>query len=593
MSKLDIKFTRLTPFKRCVIQNFPFIEEDFDALTNYGLLCKIVEYLNNVINSQNEVQGVTEEIVTAFNNLYDYVHDYFENLDVQDEINNKLDEMTEQGQLADIISQYLNSTAVFGYNNLSDMKNAENLVNGSYARTMGYYAKNDGGGALYKIRTVTNDDVIDEGFIVAMNDAQNQLVAELIIENNEVNVKQFGAYGDGTHDDTTAISNSLSKGGNVHLPSGSYKLTSKINLSNITANIYGDGSVGGRGGATAYVPSTTIISPTNEFAFKTAYPKRNYFTHLRFDGKGIDELAGGVYECDFLGSVGIYYLRGRCDKCYFGCSGTGINTSIDSVITNCTFGDCGTAISLHGSDNRIINNRIDWNNLGIELTSASYNTIEGNIFDRNTTYGITIDNGCHHNNITGNLFERNLINHIKGALYDVTLNSNKFVKKIIIDGDETSDVLPTTAFDFSDFFNSSLVGNEIYADKVNKTTIQLSNTSSAVGNIVNNKNTDFIYTKLGDLTVGANTVGVLDVQWSAIKANILNLPNGANFSLANIEVRDGNIRNYIGSDIITDLNYDPYWNIQVVVNNNTSSSKTYNIYAKFDQINIFKLDFTS
>ena len=107
MSNLDIKFKRLTPFKRCVIQNFPFIEADFDALTNYGLLCKIVEYLNQVIASQNEVQGVTEEIVTAFNNLYDYVHDYFENLDVQEEIDNKLDEMFEDGTLEQIVSTYL------------------------------------------------------------------------------------------------------------------------------------------------------------------------------------------------------------------------------------------------------------------------------------------------------------------------------------------------------------------------------------------------------------------------------------------------------------------------------------------------------
>ena len=33
----------ITPFKRWTIQNFPFIEEDFDAITNYQLLCKIVE----------------------------------------------------------------------------------------------------------------------------------------------------------------------------------------------------------------------------------------------------------------------------------------------------------------------------------------------------------------------------------------------------------------------------------------------------------------------------------------------------------------------------------------------------------------------
>lgn len=105
MSNLDIKFKRLTPFKRCVLQNFPFIEEDFDALTNYGLLCKIVKYLNDVIASQNEVQGVTEEIVTAFNNLYDYVHDYFDNLDVQEEINNKLDEMVADGTLATLFEQ--------------------------------------------------------------------------------------------------------------------------------------------------------------------------------------------------------------------------------------------------------------------------------------------------------------------------------------------------------------------------------------------------------------------------------------------------------------------------------------------------------
>lgn len=108
MSNLDIKFKRLTPFKRCVLQNFPFIEEDFDALTNYGLLCKIVEYLNKVISSQNEVQGVTEELVTAFNNLYDYVNNYFDNLDVQDEINNKLDQMVEDGTLKNFIDEYFN-----------------------------------------------------------------------------------------------------------------------------------------------------------------------------------------------------------------------------------------------------------------------------------------------------------------------------------------------------------------------------------------------------------------------------------------------------------------------------------------------------
>lgn len=189
MSNLDIKFKRLTPFKRCVIQNFPFIEADFDALTNYGLLCKIVEYLNQVIASQNEVQGVTEEIVTAFNNLYDYVHDYFDNLDVQEEINNKLDAMVEDGTLQEIITTYIQSNVAWTFDTVADMQASTNLIEGSYARTIGYYSANDGGGALYKIKSSTGVTA-DEAFIVTVND---DLVAEMVIENDTVNFRQLGA----------------------------------------------------------------------------------------------------------------------------------------------------------------------------------------------------------------------------------------------------------------------------------------------------------------------------------------------------------------------------------------------------------------
>lgn len=196
------KTTKIPLFRRCVIQNFPFIEEDFDALTDYGLLCKVVEYLNKVIEQTNTTTTQVEELSVAFNNLKDYVDHYFDNLDVQEEINNKLDEMAEQGVLSDIISQYLNSTAIFAYDTLANMKNAENLVNGSYARTLGYSTKNDGGGALYKIRNITNDDIIDESFIVEMNDSQNQLVAEYI-KNGDIYVEQLGALG--LADSTTKI----------------------------------------------------------------------------------------------------------------------------------------------------------------------------------------------------------------------------------------------------------------------------------------------------------------------------------------------------------------------------------------------------
>lgn len=106
-------YKRLTPFKRCVLQNFPFIEADFDALTNYGLLCKIVEYLNNVISSQNEVQANVEALNNAFNELKNYVDNFFDNLDVQDEIDNKLDEMAENGSLGLLIKDYTIDTTYY------------------------------------------------------------------------------------------------------------------------------------------------------------------------------------------------------------------------------------------------------------------------------------------------------------------------------------------------------------------------------------------------------------------------------------------------------------------------------------------------
>ncbi len=209
------KFIKLTPFKMQVLQSFPFIDADFDAITNYELLCKVVEYLNITVNNVNLLES-------DFKVLYDYVHDYFDNLDVQEEINNKLDEMAESGQLTDIIAQYLGLAGMLTFNTVSDMKTAINLVNGSKASTLGFYQINDGGNALYQIRTITNEDIIDEKSIIALSD--NNLIAELIYDT--ANVKQFGAYGDGVHDDTLAIQTAINKiKNNLYIPSGTYKIT--------------------------------------------------------------------------------------------------------------------------------------------------------------------------------------------------------------------------------------------------------------------------------------------------------------------------------------------------------------------------------
>ena len=174
MLKYDYK--KLPPFKGMVLQNFPFIEEDFDAITNYQLLCKIVEYLNII----NKNDNIMIDNINALNN-------WFNNLDVQDEIDNKLDQMVEDGTLQEIIASYLNSNALWCFKTVNDMKEATNLINGSYAKTLGYYNVDDGGSATYYISNTplvlpTNDNY----FVLKIGD----LYANLIIEDNNVNIKQ-------------------------------------------------------------------------------------------------------------------------------------------------------------------------------------------------------------------------------------------------------------------------------------------------------------------------------------------------------------------------------------------------------------------
>ena len=116
MRNINYTYTNLTPFKWYVLENFPFIEADFDALTNWQLFCKLGKEINKIINSVNLSGDQVETLTNAFNELQNYVNNYFNNLDVQEEINNKLDEMVQDGTLAQIINEQI-------FNELNDKVN--------------------------------------------------------------------------------------------------------------------------------------------------------------------------------------------------------------------------------------------------------------------------------------------------------------------------------------------------------------------------------------------------------------------------------------------------------------------------------------
>lgn len=226
-----------SPFKKLVMTIGELPTSFVESMTYYEALAWFVDYLQNtIIPAVNNNADAVTELQNLYTTLYKYVHDYFDNLDVQEEIDNKLDEMVADGTLQEIIADYLNSKAVFGFDSVSEMKNATNLINGSYARTLGYYSKNDGGSALYKIREITNSDVVDERFIIAIG--SNDLVAELITD-NMVNICQVG----GQQNFSTVCNALLSSGKSVYVPDQDFTCNSSIIMSNDNSQFICDGNI--------------------------------------------------------------------------------------------------------------------------------------------------------------------------------------------------------------------------------------------------------------------------------------------------------------------------------------------------------------
>lgn len=89
-----MNYSDLNPFKFWCQKVLPLVYDD--SLSYYELLCKVIDYLNNTMS---DVSYLHDEFVK----LKNFVDNYFKNLDVQQEINKKLDEMAADGTLTAIL----------------------------------------------------------------------------------------------------------------------------------------------------------------------------------------------------------------------------------------------------------------------------------------------------------------------------------------------------------------------------------------------------------------------------------------------------------------------------------------------------------
>lgn len=97
--------TKLEPIKFWCQKVLPLVYDD--SLSYYEVLGKTVDYLNKVIEDDKNIITLVNNLEVWVNENKEYIDKYFENLNVQNEINVKLDDMVEDGTFGEIIDPIL------------------------------------------------------------------------------------------------------------------------------------------------------------------------------------------------------------------------------------------------------------------------------------------------------------------------------------------------------------------------------------------------------------------------------------------------------------------------------------------------------
>lgn len=130
MNNIFVEF--LPPWVETGLQPAFYDKESGTVLQQTARMYDRVNMLIRMFNKlSKETKETVETYIDKFNELAQYVHDYFDNLDVQEEINNKLDEMSENGDLAKIIEPYL-SQFTDDFIDFEKQTNWSNITTNSY-----------------------------------------------------------------------------------------------------------------------------------------------------------------------------------------------------------------------------------------------------------------------------------------------------------------------------------------------------------------------------------------------------------------------------------------------------------------------------
>lgn len=386
-------YKELGQFKAWCQKVLPLVYED--SVSYYELLGKVLHYLNETIANMNLMGTDISELYNTYALLVDWVNTYFESLDVQNEINSKLDEMATDGTLSYIILEYLNVAITF--DTTEKLKSVDKLAKGMYVATKGYYEVGDNGGANFVITDTPNNDV----YYVQL---ANGLYAQHVHTGVGLNVCQLGLTNGKYVNDYWVECVKYARYLRTHLyfPYGTYHIKNGSNNIGIS-----DRFISMRGEMSIIKADASFNNSTKMFVFSGNDVRWNGFIEgLKFESyyeTFSDTLNFIQFDFNVLGDI---FYNFKLKDCVFGKNyGYSVTTNGFSnggfnncEITSCTF--YGLALYLHsfGDSNKIGKNsfygseEVQLNNNVIDIQLASGSaclTVDSN----NCTSGLGIIRG--------------------------------------------------------------------------------------------------------------------------------------------------------------------------------------------------------
>lgn len=98
---------KISPFRYWCQQTLPLTFDD--SLSYMELLSKVIKHLNDCVADVATAEQDIINLHNAFVQLQGYVNDYFQNLDVQTEVDHKIDEMVENGTFDELLDPIVGS----------------------------------------------------------------------------------------------------------------------------------------------------------------------------------------------------------------------------------------------------------------------------------------------------------------------------------------------------------------------------------------------------------------------------------------------------------------------------------------------------